>query len=164
MTTIRPGGSGREGQASPFVRTIASPRAGLVLSSATPAPNDWPANDGTTEGNLGHALGWTCEIRRTSIVVLNPLGEGLLKTALPELSVAWLSSVRQDGSCAIYLCPLEAAEEFAELTISAAAASGALTAATVRTAIAEDYGKAKPVGRNQPCPCGSGKKFKHCHG
>ena len=24
-----------------------------------------------------------------------------------------------------------------------------------------DFGK---VGRNQPCPCGSGKKFKHCHG
>jgi preprotein translocase subunit SecA len=23
------------------------------------------------------------------------------------------------------------------------------------------YGK---VGRNQPCPCGSGKKYKHCHG
>ncbi|MCP4226787.1 MAG: hypothetical protein GY773_25890, partial [Actinomycetia bacterium] len=21
-----------------------------------------------------------------------------------------------------------------------------------------------PVGRNQPCPCGSGKKYKHCHG
>jgi preprotein translocase subunit SecA len=20
------------------------------------------------------------------------------------------------------------------------------------------------TGRNQPCPCGSGKKFKHCHG
>lgn len=19
------------------------------------------------------------------------------------------------------------------------------------------------VGRNEPCPCGSGKKFKHCH-
>jgi preprotein translocase subunit SecA len=26
---------------------------------------------------------------------------------------------------------------------------------------AVDYTK---VGRNQPCPCGSGKKFKHCHG
>jgi preprotein translocase subunit SecA len=24
-------------------------------------------------------------------------------------------------------------------------------------------GKEK-VGRNDPCPCGSGKKFKHCHG
>ena len=25
--------------------------------------------------------------------------------------------------------------------------------------------KRKPpkVGRNEPCPCGSGKKFKHCH-
>ena len=24
-----------------------------------------------------------------------------------------------------------------------------------------DYRK---VGRNEKCPCGSGKKFKHCHG
>jgi len=23
---------------------------------------------------------------------------------------------------------------------------------------------APKVGRNDPCPCGSGKKFKHCHG
>jgi len=40
---------------------------------------------------------------------------------------------------------------------------------------AEDDGKAKPasqpsvrmsqkIGRNDPCPCGSGKKYKHCHG
>ncbi|MGB7966146.1 MAG: SEC-C metal-binding domain-containing protein [Methylocella sp.] len=20
------------------------------------------------------------------------------------------------------------------------------------------------MGRNQPCPCGSGRKYKHCHG
>jgi preprotein translocase subunit SecA len=26
---------------------------------------------------------------------------------------------------------------------------------------AQTWGK---VGRNDPCPCGSGKKFKHCHG
>jgi len=30
----------------------------------------------------------------------------------------------------------------------------------VETFIRED----KKVGRNQPCPCGSGKKYKHCHG
>jgi preprotein translocase subunit SecA len=24
--------------------------------------------------------------------------------------------------------------------------------------------KDKKVGRNEPCPCGSGKKYKHCHG
>ncbi|NOQ18309.1 MAG: hypothetical protein GQ507_03620 [Dehalococcoidales bacterium] len=24
--------------------------------------------------------------------------------------------------------------------------------------------KGKKVGRNEPCPCGSGKKYKHCCG
>ena len=24
--------------------------------------------------------------------------------------------------------------------------------------------KSKKIGRNEPCPCGSGKKFKQCHG
>ena len=27
-----------------------------------------------------------------------------------------------------------------------------------------DPGKSGKIGRNQPCPCGSGKKYKHCHG
>lgn len=27
-----------------------------------------------------------------------------------------------------------------------------------------DYVKAAAPGRNTPCPCGSGKKYKHCHG
>ncbi len=27
-----------------------------------------------------------------------------------------------------------------------------------------DFGKNQKVGRNDPCPCGSGKKFKKCHG
>ena len=30
---------------------------------------------------------------------------------------------------------------------------------------ASTYKRAQPkVGRNEPCPCGSGKKYKHCHG
>ena len=38
-----------------------------------------------------------------------------------------------------------------------------------RIVAAEDRDPSKPstwgkVGRNEPCPCGSGKKFKHCHG
>jgi preprotein translocase subunit SecA len=33
----------------------------------------------------------------------------------------------------------------------------------------EDHGTpyvrdGRKVGRNEPCPCGSGKKYKHCHG
>ncbi len=39
----------------------------------------------------------------------------------------------------------------------AASASGNSARAPVKVA-------GKKVGRNDPCPCGSGKKFKHCHG
>ena len=28
----------------------------------------------------------------------------------------------------------------------------------------KEYKSDKKVGRNEKCPCGSGKKFKHCHG
>ncbi len=31
-------------------------------------------------------------------------------------------------------------------------------------AVAQAVREAPKVGRNDPCPCGSGKKFKHCHG
>ncbi len=42
----------------------------------------------------------------------------------------------------------------------------------VAAAVADDIGKAKTpfkrpgrkIGRNEPCPCGSGKKYKQCHG
>ncbi|MGN8645399.1 preprotein translocase subunit SecA [Gracilibacillus sp. HCP3S3_G5_1] len=30
--------------------------------------------------------------------------------------------------------------------------------------VKKPYVKAQSVGRNEPCPCGSGKKYKHCHG
>ncbi len=165
MSTIRPVGTGSGATASPFMRTIASPRSGLVLASSVEQPTDWPSLEiGSPEANLGHALGWTCEVRRASIVLLNPLGEGVLKAPMPELSVAWLENVRHDTSCAVYLIPSDADAGFAELSISTAAANAPLRAATVRTAVAEDYGKVETVGRNDPCPCGSGKKFKRCHG
>ena len=55
-----------------------------------------------------------------------------------------------------------------ELAMSDAVATLARNAgAGVNSAVARDpkdpatWGK---VGRNEVCPCGSGKKFKHCHG
>ena len=30
--------------------------------------------------------------------------------------------------------------------------------------IVEQIKSGKKIGRNEPCPCGSGKKFKHCCG
>jgi preprotein translocase subunit SecA len=48
-------------------------------------------------------------------------------------------------------------------TPGAAAGAGAGAATTVSTGqrIASDWDR---VGRNDPCPCGSGKKYKRCHG
>ncbi len=50
----------------------------------------------------------------------------------------------------------EGEDEEAEATARAAAADRAAHTPFVR----ED----RKVGRNDPCPCGSGKKYKHCHG
>ena len=43
-------------------------------------------------------------------------------------------------------------------------ASGAGATDTLVREPAEQRGAFGKVGRNQPCPCGSGKKYKHCHG
>ena len=45
--------------------------------------------------------------------------------------------------------------------VSAGAAVGALEAPPRNPKDPTSWGK---VGRNESCPCGSGKKFKHCHG
>jgi preprotein translocase subunit SecA len=56
--------------------------------------------------------------------------------------------------------------------IADALAENAAEADPVAAAVAEDVGKVnepfkrpgRKVGRNEPCPCGSGKKYKQCHG
>jgi len=50
-----------------------------------------------------------------------------------------------------------------------APAAGVATGAPVEPSgspapVAQFVREVKKVGRNEPCPCGSGKKFKHCHG
>jgi preprotein translocase subunit SecA len=40
------------------------------------------------------------------------------------------------------------------------AAQGAATAAAAEPFVREG----RKIGRNEPCPCGSGKKYKQCHG
>jgi preprotein translocase subunit SecA len=64
-------------------------------------------------------------------------------------------------------------EAAAERAASAMAAGGGGAAAATleleRPAEAPERDPANPetwgkVGRNEPCPCGSGRKFKHCHG
>ena len=34
-----------------------------------------------------------------------------------------------------------------------------------KTAVSQPFVRpGQKIGRNEPCPCGSGKKYKHCHG
>jgi preprotein translocase subunit SecA len=56
---------------------------------------------------------------------------------------------------------LAGAETLARHGIGPAAAGGAAAAMARNPQDPASWGK---VGRNEPCPCGSGKKFKHCHG
>src|SRR5699024_1210825 len=35
---------------------------------------------------------------------------------------------------------------------------------SVKKKVKKPFVKKETVGRNEPCPCGSGKKYKHCHG
>ncbi|RDS98272.1 hypothetical protein DWU95_43440, partial [Burkholderia contaminans] len=48
----------------------------------------------------------------------------------------------------------------------AAAAAATATADMVGSAMTHSGpgGEMPKVGRNDPCPCGSGKKYKQCHG
>jgi preprotein translocase subunit SecA len=56
----------------------------------------------------------------------------------------------------------ERAEQISNVTYTAPDESGdPKTVAADLAGVQEAFGQ---VGRNEPCPCGSGKKFKHCHG
>ena len=59
---------------------------------------------------------------------------------------------------------LAGAETLARAGITAAGAgAGAATATAPQRDPANPTSWGK-VGRNENCPCGSGKKYKHCHG
>ena len=58
--------------------------------------------------------------------------------------------------------PITGEDEFANAPLAPAfAGNGNGTARAVNPNDPTTWGK---VGRNDPCPCGSGKKYKHCHG
>jgi preprotein translocase subunit SecA len=56
----------------------------------------------------------------------------------------------------------EKAEAISNITYSATDETGA--AHVFADGTPEDAKAIPVVGRNEACPCGSGKKYKHCHG
>jgi preprotein translocase subunit SecA len=59
-----------------------------------------------------------------------------------------------------HINPVTGEDEMA--LVGAAAADGGRVAAAARKS--DDPSTWGKVGRNEACPCGSGKKYKHCHG
>jgi preprotein translocase subunit SecA len=105
------------------------------------------------------------------------LYEGL-KTKLREVTTAQLSRVEVQFEAptqpelppltASHIDPQTGEDEEAISAINARIASGLFSASAADEPAAprdannpESWGR---VGRNEACPCGSGKKFKHCHG
>jgi len=69
-----------------------------------------------------------------------------------------LSTIRHDVAHAIFHVRVERKEA------PAPAPSPMVRAVAPRPSVRQPVKSAKKVGRNEPCPCGSGKKYKHCHG
>jgi preprotein translocase subunit SecA len=89
-----------------------------------------------------------------------------------DMFQAMQDSIKLEAVAYVFNAPPEAALE-AEARREAAARprtqlSSAVTEAEQRAAVTQtpSPGRSggKKVGRNQPCPCGSGKKYKNCHG
>ncbi len=154
-----------------FVRSLVSPHAALLFI-ADADPGDWPTSSASriADSQLGHALGWVCEVRANDVVLLDPLGEGVLRADLPSLSDAWKNQVRATNSAAVFLVPsadvdVEATQAGSPEWVSAVLEGhiGPIRAATVRTSVSDQLGAPPKLGRNDPCHCGSGKKLKNCH-
>jgi preprotein translocase subunit SecA len=63
------------------------------------------------------------------------------------------------------LTALQAQHAEAQSVLGTAAATESERASRSEAAAAETFVREeRKVGRNEPCPCGSGKKYKQCHG
>jgi preprotein translocase subunit SecA len=87
-----------------------------------------------------------------------------------DMFVDMQDSIKREAVAYVFNASIQVAEEQEErrpapapqptqLTSAATEAEAQATAATPSQRPA-----GKKVGRNQPCPCGSGKKYKLCHG
>jgi preprotein translocase subunit SecA len=89
-----------------------------------------------------------------------------------DMFQAMQESIKREAVAYVFNAPVEAAEEAEErhqaASLPRTQLTSAVTEAEEAAAAAQPQsrpgGAVKKVGRNQPCPCGSGKKYKNCHG
>jgi preprotein translocase subunit SecA len=90
-----------------------------------------------------------------------------------ELFGAMLESVKLEVTRTLVSVEIRASEQVPQADVQQHVENVRLQHADYDTALAEGAEERKPqpvvrgaqkVGRNDPCPCGSGRKYKHCHG
>jgi len=116
-----------------------------------------PLNEYKTEG---FTLFESLLVKMREMVTTQLLRIEMAEETAPSLSDADFSEME-----AQHLSPLTEDDEFDDDSVRLAASYGT----TVRNPSKEDLNPADPetwgkIPRNSTCPCGSGKKFKHCHG
>ncbi len=110
--------------------------------------------------------GVTAQLMRIEVV---PAPQEQQSMALPAMEAHKIDPTTGEDEMALAMAGGEA---LARIGIGRAASGNgdaAVTAATPAAAQAQERNPKDPsswgkVGRNEACPCGSGKKFKHCHG
>ncbi len=89
-----------------------------------------------------------------------------------ELFGTMIESVKLEVTRTLVSVEIRASDAPPEADVSSHVENVRLQHADYETALGEDGDAPKPqparaaqkIGRNDPCPCGSGRKYKHCHG
>ncbi|WP_066268344.1 preprotein translocase subunit SecA [Hydrogenophaga palleronii] len=105
------------------------------------------------------------EYKREAFVLFGQLLDSVKNDVSRVLMNVRVQSAEQMAAAAEQI--EERAEQIANVTYTAPTETGetqTTTDAAIAAAAARPAGEVPRVGRNDPCPCGSGKKYKQCHG
>jgi len=116
----------------------------------------------TMSENLREAV--TAQLMRIEIVAAPPPDQS--PAPLPAMAAHKIDPTTGEDEMALAMA---GAETLARHGIGSPQGSGFAAVAAPRIMPAAERNPQDPntwgkIGRNEPCPCGSGKKFKHCHG
>ena len=94
-----------------------------------------------------------------SVEDLKSLVYGKMHRLYGEMFEAMIQAIREETVRRIFLARIQTNEELKREKVAKEAAAVSASDKTVKQ---QPVRKAKKVGPNDPCPCGSGKKYKKC--
>jgi hypothetical protein len=109
-----------------------------------------------------YAERWVRSVKEECLSKVILFGEGSLRRALSEYVEHYHAERNHQGK-ATSCCLLKIQTIVASGRCSAASGGEGSCAITIKRRRDSSTGHLI-LGRNDPCPCGSGKKFKRCHG